>query len=61
MGSQHFDEDKRCLILADYLDGMLIRDIVARHGCACSYPTELAKRSGFPGRRPRTQDTGETP
>lgn len=47
IGLRNFTEDLRCLILADYLDGMKCADIQAKHGVSYSYATMLAKRSGF--------------
>jgi hypothetical protein len=36
----------RQAILQDYLDGMKLLDIAAKHGCNPVYPSQLAKRAG---------------
>lgn len=43
-------EDRRCLILADYLDGVPLKTIAQRHDVCVSCATTMARRSGFPPR-----------
>lgn len=46
-------EGQRCAALADYLDGMLLREIASKYGVSIQYPTTLARRSGLTLRRHR--------
>lgn len=44
-GKKNFTEDKRCAILADFLEGIPDKEIAAKYGCVESYPRVLARRA----------------
>lgn len=46
-------EHQRCLILADYLDGVPYKEIAARHGVNINYIGALVSRSNITKRRYR--------
>lgn len=53
MSAPRLIEKQRRAILRDYLAGLLLREIAARHKVDTSYPVHLAKRRGQPLRGAR--------
>lgn len=53
MSAPRLTEEQKRAILRDYLAGLPLRAIAARHKVDTSYPVILAKRRGQPPRRAR--------
>lgn len=48
---RRLSEQTRCLILADFLEGVPDKVIAERYGCVASYPRVLARREGLKRKR----------
>ena len=52
--------DQKAAIVKDYLDGMEVEKICAKHGVSKGYPCTLARYAGHPKRRPNNALAAET-
>jgi len=60
MGAPKFTPEERELIRADYEDGLPVRDIAEKWGCAFQYPSALQRRAGGMRRRKRNRWPGDS-